>query len=151
MLKKAASKPEARQIRFVISDVKALPFIDDTFDLITISFATRNLNISRDILTETFHEFYRVLKPGGRFVNLETSRPPSAIIRKLYNTYIGITVKPVGYFLSGSSAGYAYLSHTIPRFYGAVELKDIILEAGFGTVDYTGLMFGAAAIHVAKK
>jgi ubiquinone/menaquinone biosynthesis C-methylase UbiE len=60
-------------------------------------------------------------------------------------------VKPVGYRLSGSRAGYAYLSSTIPRFYGAEELAVLLRQAGFQTVRFRRLFFGAAAIHTAVK
>ncbi len=67
MIHKAAAKPEANQISFVTADVNALPFHDETFDLVTISFATRNINVTRDILIQCFREINRILKPGGRF------------------------------------------------------------------------------------
>ena len=82
MLEQARRKPQAAGINFVTSDIKALDFPDESFDLVTISFATRNINLSKDILIESFGEFYRVLKPGDRFVNLETSRPSFWPVRK---------------------------------------------------------------------
>lgn len=151
MIREAVPKPEAKNIVFVISEVKELPFADETFDLITISFATRNLNTSPDMLIRSFREFQRVLKPGGRFVNLETSQPSSTLIRKLFHAYIKLAVKPAGQFISGSKAGYIYLSQTIPRFYNAEDLAGIIRQAGFSKVEYSRLMMGAAAIHVAVK
>jgi demethylmenaquinone methyltransferase/2-methoxy-6-polyprenyl-1,4-benzoquinol methylase len=151
MLAQAAAKPEASDIGFAVANVRALPFADATFDLLTISFATRNVNISREILLEVFREAHRVLKPGGRFVNLETSQPPNPVIRWLFHTYIRLFVRPVGQLISGSRAAYAYLSHTIPRFYTAAELAAIFREAGFAELAVAPMMFGAAAIHVAHK
>lgn len=151
MTRKATVKPEADQIAFILADAKRLPFPDGTFDLVTTSFATRNLNASRNILTQCFNEFHRVLKPGGRFVSLETSQPPSRPIRKLFHLYVRLAVRPLGYTISGSRAGYAYLSHTIPRFYSADELTDILREAGFAEVSFQRMMLGAAAIHKATK
>jgi demethylmenaquinone methyltransferase/2-methoxy-6-polyprenyl-1,4-benzoquinol methylase len=150
MLRKASEKPKA-QAAFVRADVKSLPFPSDRFDLVTISFATRNVNLSRDLLDSTFQELLRVLKPGGRFVNLETSQPRSAIVRKAFHLYVRAIVEPVGYRLSGSRAGYAYLASTIPRFYDAEGLSDLLRQAGFRTVGYRPLFFGAAAIHTAVK
>jgi demethylmenaquinone methyltransferase/2-methoxy-6-polyprenyl-1,4-benzoquinol methylase len=72
MMEKARQKPNAECIQFVTDDIKALPFDDESFDLMTMSFATRNVNVSREILIRSFTEYYRVLKPGGRFVKLET-------------------------------------------------------------------------------
>jgi demethylmenaquinone methyltransferase/2-methoxy-6-polyprenyl-1,4-benzoquinol methylase len=150
MLRTASRKPEARAA-FVRADVKSLPFAADRFDLVTISFATRNVNLSRDLLHGTFQELRRVLKPGGRFVNLETSQPRSAIARKVFHLYVRAVVEPVGYRLSGSRTGYAYLASTIPRFYDADELSGMLRRAGFQTVGWRRLFFGAAAIHTAIK
>jgi len=150
MLQKASEKPKA-QAAFVRADVKSLPFPSDRFDLVTISFATRNVNLSRDLLHSTFRELRRVLKPGGRFVNLETSQPRSAVVRKVFHLYVRAIVEPVGYRLSGSRSGYAYLASTIPRFYDAEELSGLLKQAGFQTVGYRPLFFGAAAIHTAIK
>jgi demethylmenaquinone methyltransferase/2-methoxy-6-polyprenyl-1,4-benzoquinol methylase len=151
MIVKARSKPEAQQVNFVAADIKALPFPDESLDLITMSFATRNINLSKDTLIQSFAEFHRVLKPGGRFVNLETSQPPSSPIRRCFHLYVKLFVKSIGGRISGSKAGYAYLAKTIPRFYAAEELADIMRQAGFEAVTCERLLFGAAAIHQAKK
>jgi demethylmenaquinone methyltransferase/2-methoxy-6-polyprenyl-1,4-benzoquinol methylase len=138
-------------VDFVLGDVKRLPFPDGTFDLVTISFATRNINLSREVLTATFAEFRRVLRPGARFVNLETSQPRLRVVRSLFHAYIKVIVKRVGTRISGSRAGYAYLATTIPRFYGARELAGILKDAGFASVAVKPLLLGAAAIHIARK
>ena len=151
MMAKAAKKPEAEHINFVASDIKALPFPDESFDLITMSFATRNINLSKDILIQSFAEFYRVLKPGGRFVNLETSRPSFSPVRKCFNLYVKLFVEPIGSRISGARTGYAYLAKTIPRFYAPEELADIMCQAGFQEVSFQKLLFGAAAIHQGMK
>jgi demethylmenaquinone methyltransferase/2-methoxy-6-polyprenyl-1,4-benzoquinol methylase len=151
MMTEAIRKPEASGIGFAASDVKRLPLQDNCLDLITISFATRNINLSREVLVETFAEFHRVLRPGGRFVNLETSQPRSAVIRRLFHAFVKLLVRPIGTAISGSSGAYRYLSQTIPRFYGADELSEIMSEAGFTDVSYRTMMFGAAAIHQGVK
>jgi len=151
MMAEAMKKPEARNIDFVVSDVKALDFPDESLDLVTISFATRNINLNRAVLTQTFAEFYRVLKPGGRFINLETSQPSSLLIRRLFHFYVRLFVKPVGGLISGSYRGYAYLAHTIPRFYRPDELSKIMCAAGFKNVTYRKLLFGIASIHQGTK
>lgn len=151
MMAKARKKPAARNIRFVVSDVKSLEFPDESFDLITISFATRNLNLNKDALIHTFAEFYRVLRPGGRFVNLETSQPSSPLIRGLFHLYVKLLVKPIGGLISGSKPAYRYLARTISRFYPPDELADIMKQAGFKKVTWKRLMLGAAAIHQGSK
>lgn len=151
MLSQAAKKLRYPRISFCVSDAGSLPFADNTFDLITIAFATRNLNSSQDMLLQRFREFRRVLKPGGRFINLETSQPKSALLRKLVHFYIRLTVKPIGYLISGSKTAYAYLAHTTQRFFSAEELMGVMYRAGFKKVDFILLSFGVAAVHIAIK
>lgn len=151
MLGRARARADCGAVRFVLSDVKKLPFSDESFDLVTISFATRNLNISREKLIATFREFHRVLRPGGHFVNLETSQPSSRLFRWFFHLYVKLFVKSVGSLISGSKAGYGYLSTTIPRFYSAEELSGIMEEAGFGASVARRLSLGAAAIHEGIK
>lgn len=151
MMEEAQSKPQAEHINFVVADIKALPFPDGGLDLITMSFATRNINLSKDVLIQSFAEFCRVLKPGGRFVNLETSQPPSSAIRRCFHLYVKLFVKSMGGRISGSRAAYAYLARTIPRFYAAEELAEIMRKAGFEKVTFKRLLFGAVAIHQARK
>lgn len=151
MLAEARKKPEAERIEFIAADIKDLPFDDATLDVITMSFATRNINLSRDILIRSFAEYYRALKPGGRFVNVETSQPSLRLVRKCFHMYIRLFVKAIGSRVSGSRTAYAYLASTIPRFYSAAELAGIMREAGFEKVTFRRHLFGAVAIHQAFK
>ncbi|UCF14342.1 MAG: class I SAM-dependent methyltransferase, partial [Phycisphaerales bacterium] len=102
MLAEARKKPQADQIEFVAADIRDLPFDDATFDLLTMAFATRNINRSREILIQSLAEYYRVLKPAGCFLTVETSQPPSPLIRKCFHTYIRLFVKAIGGRVSGS-------------------------------------------------
>ena len=151
MLSEARKKPEAQNINFVSADIKTLPFPDNSFDLITMSFATRNINLNIEALIKSFTELYRVLKPGGLFVNLETSQPPFWIIKKCFYLYINLFVAKIGSLISRSKTGYGYLAKSIPLFYSADELADIMLQAGFDEVTFQQLMLGAVAIHQARK
>lgn len=151
MVSQALKKSNVHRILLTLAEAKSLPFPDQTFDLVTISFATRNINPRRDLLLDNLREFWRVLKPGGRFVNLETSQPSIKIFRRLLHFYVRLVVKPVGSFLSGSPAGYSYLSSTIPRFYPPEEFSLILKQAGFERVFFRPLLFGVSAIHTAIK
>lgn len=151
MLAQARARRDTADVAFAVADVRALPCAEGTLDLVTISFATRNVNHSRAVLLEVCREVRRVLRPGGRFVMVETSQPPNGVVRWLFHRYIALAVRPIGQVISGSRAAYAYLSYTIPRFYTAEELATLLRESGFGTVEFTPLMLGAAAIHVANK
>lgn len=126
MMSKAMEKPEAKHIAFTLADVSRLPFRDNSFDAITISFATRNLDLSQDNLLKCLREFHRVLKPGGRFVNLETNQPRFTPIRWLFHLYVKATASPIGRLVSGSHTAYAYLSHSMCHFYSPEELAEII-------------------------
>jgi demethylmenaquinone methyltransferase/2-methoxy-6-polyprenyl-1,4-benzoquinol methylase len=134
-----------------VAALPSLPFGNATFDLVTISFATRNINTGGKALAACFREFHRILKPGGRFVNLETSQPANPFIKTLFHLYIKTMVRTVGRTISGSRAGYSYLASTISRFFDAPALAALLKEAGFGPVTFTRLLFGAAAVHLAVK
>lgn len=151
MLQEIRQKPQGKRVLLCLSNVQALPFAENTFDLITISFATRNLNIDKETLLQRFGEFRRVLKPQGKFINLETSQPLAKWLRAIFHWYIRLAVKPIGYMFSGSKTAYAYLSYTIPRFFSAQELEKILYQAGFKKVNFSGLSFGISAIHTAVK
>lgn len=157
MLKLAAAntgkknKKKITNISFTLADALQLPFPDNSFDAVTISFATRNLDAQPGHLIKAFREFHRVLKPGACFFNLETSQPPLKIIRVLFHLFVKLTVKPIGRLISGSESSYAYLSSSIRSFYPAPGLEAILYEAGFKTVTYRRFLFGAAAVHQACK
>ena len=151
MMGKAREKSGAKNIIFTLANMKCLPFQSDTFDVITISFATRNLSISQDNLLQCLGEFQRVLKPGGLFVNLETSQPRWTPIRRLFHLYVKATVKPIGRLISGSENAYSYLSHSIRHFYSPEELAEIIRQAGLREIGFKRMFLGSAAIHKAIK
>ena len=151
MLSRARRKEGVGEIGFSISDVSSLPFADSTFDLVICSFAMRNLNRSREDLLHALREVRRVLKEGGRFVNLETSRPENTLVRFVFHSYVRLFIKPVGTAITGSGAGYGYLAGSIPRFYGAAELEDLMLEAGYRGVASKRLVLGAVAVHLAVR
>lgn len=151
MISRASQKEELRETALSLADSQQLPFPDNTFDLIVISFATRNITPTREKLAEFLREFHRILKPGGRFVNLETSQPSSTPFRIAFRLYTKQIVKLVGKIISGSKTGYAYLAHTIPRFFNAEILSEILYESGFSKVKYITMTFGTVAIHRAVK
>jgi len=154
MLNEAAekiNKKGIKNIRFTLTDALRLPFADNSFDIVTITFATRNLNAKEGHLLNAFREFHRVLKPGGCFLNLETSQPASTIVKKFFHLYVKLTVKPIGRLISGSASSYAYLSTSIRSFYSAPGLETILRDAGFETVEYKPFLFGAVALHKACK
>lgn len=151
MLAKAIEKRKKANIFFLEAEAKRLPFPDKTFDLVTLSFATRNIDSHRQFLLTHLREFHRILKPAGCFVNLETSQPRLKFLRKIFHLYIRLSVKPIGSFLSGSKRGYSYLSFTIPRFYSSEDFSSLLYQSGFRHVRCHEQLFGISAIHVATK
>lgn len=151
MLQRAKKKPDAGKIHFIEADARRLPFPDEYFDAVTISFATRNIRTSDYRLSQCLREFYRVLKRGGRFINLETSQPESPIVRFFFHLYVKTLVRVVGGVLSFSFKAYTYLSFTIPRFYSAEGFRDVLLKAGFSEVRFERMCLGVVAIHDAIK
>ena len=121
------------------------------FDGVTIAFAARNLDSRQGLLLNRLRECLRVLVRGGRLLILETSQPEAALWRWLFHRYVAWTVQPLGRALSGSPRAYAYLAHTIPRFYRAGELDALLFSAGAARVTHIRFGGGIAALHVAEK
>jgi len=136
---------------FIQADVRHLPFAAGALAGVSISFATRNLGLTPETLLPFFREIYRVLRPGGLFINLETSQPRPAWLRQLFHTYVRFAVNSLGRKISGSKVGYAYLASTIPRFLSPEELSEVLQLAGFSRVKVIKLWLGVAAIHLAFK
>lgn len=150
MLTMAGSKaPQGRlQVRptFVAADALGLPFPDRTFDVVTVGFGVRNLPDR----AKAFAEAARVLRPGGRYVVLEFSRPPQWIVRALYHTYLRTVVPAIGGLLTGDVSSYSYLRRTILAFPGPGELGAEIAAAGF-EVTWKQLSGGIVALHVGVR
>ena len=151
MLINALKKKNNSRACFTVAEAGSLPFKSDTFDLVTISFATRNLNSSRESLIVRFKDILRILKSGGIFVNLETSQPENRVIRFFMHLYVRLAVRQIGMLISGNKAGYSYLASSIPAFYGRETLKNILLESGFKQVTHMNFFAGIIALHIAEK
>lgn len=138
-------------ITFIHGDVTDLPFPDECFDCIGISFAFRNLTYKNPRTQRYLSEIVRVLKKGGRFVIVESSQPPNAIFRALDHFYLRTFVRWMGSSLSRNKPAYKYLTESASKFYTAEELSDLLVNAGFSKVSIRRLLFGATAIHMAVK
>ena len=149
--RKAAGSIRSGEVSFIHGDAAALPFPGDDFDCVGISFAFRNLTYKNPLAPRCVAEVLRVLKPGGRFVIVESSQPKNKIIKKFFHLYLRHFVYWTGRWVSGNSGAYRYLSESAASYYSSDELKDMLLTAGFHRVSFRPLFFGAAAIHVAVK
>ncbi|HAH32853.1 MAG TPA: hypothetical protein DCL44_11125 [Elusimicrobia bacterium] len=149
MLSKARSK--TNKIEFVEAEAKALPFADGSFDLVTISFAARNININRQLMLRALREFRRALKDGGIFLNLETTRPKNPLVNLIFRVYVKTAIGFLNLASPTSRTSYTFLKNTILDFYGADEFSALLLEAGFKKPSYKILFPGAVAVHTAVK
>jgi demethylmenaquinone methyltransferase/2-methoxy-6-polyprenyl-1,4-benzoquinol methylase len=129
---------------FIEADVMALPFPDQAFDGATMGFSMRNVV---DIVA-TLKEARRVLKPGARFVNLDVSKAPNPLFRRIFNLYFYGLVPLIGGLVGGSKSAYRYLPNSLTNYPDAVALADRMRSAGFRDVRYLRLGGGAVAIHV---
>ena len=149
--KKAVKAGVGKLIRFIPGDAVSLPFPDAYFDCVGISFAFRNLTYKNPLAQAHLAEVKRVLKPGGRYVIVESSQPENRLIRALFHLYLRIFVAPVGIMLSGNKGAYRYLTESARRYYSPSEVREMLLAAGFRDVRYRALFFGATGIHVAFR
>jgi len=150
-VKKAGRLARETRLSFVYGDVADLPFPDDSFDCIGISFAFRNLTYKNPLVKRYLTEALRVLKPQGKFVIVESSQPESKLIRRLFHLYLRQFIFRIGYRLSGNRGAYHYLAESAAGFYTASEIKDLLIVTGFRKVSFRRLVFGITAIHVAVK
>lgn len=151
MLEVAKAKVAAYEgptaIEFDVVDAQALPMADESFDVVTVGFGVRNMPDR----TANFSEVFRVLRPGGRYVVLEFSRPLSAPFRALYHLYLRTVIPFLGEKLTGDRASFEYLNESILAFPGQVALAGELHKAGFSEVTWHNLTFGIVAVHVAVK
>jgi len=135
------------RVTLAAGDALRLPYPDRSFDAVTTGFALRNVT---DI-PRTFAEMYRVVKPGGRVVCLEISRPTRPLFRSLFRFYFYRVVPWIGGLISGHRDAYLYLPNSLTDFLTPEEVKVVMEEACWRQVRYRRLMIGTVAIHVGVK
>jgi demethylmenaquinone methyltransferase/2-methoxy-6-polyprenyl-1,4-benzoquinol methylase len=136
----AESAPE---ICWAVGDAQALPLADGCADAYVISFGIRNVTDIAAALAEA----RRVLKPGGRFLCLEFSRPTSEALRRAYDAYSFKVIPEVGARVAGDREAYQYLVESIRRFPDQRRFAAMIGQAGFSRVGFTNYTGGVAALH----
>ncbi|MBD5657501.1 MAG: ubiquinone/menaquinone biosynthesis methyltransferase [Candidatus Eremiobacteraeota bacterium] len=142
--KRVGRERGAADVRFETADVMALPFESGTFDGAIMGFSMHNVV---DIV-DTLREARRVLKPGSRFVNLDVSKAPNPIFKRMFDLYFYGIVPLVGGLVGGSKSAYRYLPNSLTNYPGADELARRFETAGFADVRYVRLAGGAIAVHV---
>jgi demethylmenaquinone methyltransferase / 2-methoxy-6-polyprenyl-1,4-benzoquinol methylase len=134
-------------IPFIEADALNLPFLDRSFDGVTIAFGLRNLSSVEGGLKELL----RVLKPGGRVAVLEFSKPTVPGFRPLFHFYFTKLLPFVGGLVSGSRGAYQYLPDSVSRFPDQRQIASLMREVGFKEVEYQNLTGGIAALHLGQR
>ncbi len=129
------------------ADATRLPFAGQTFDAVVSGFLLRNVND----LPRCLAEQYRVLKPGGRFVSLDTTPPPGGRLASPTRFYLRHIIPLLGRLIAGQAEAYQYLPDSSERFLEAEQLAARLQEAGFEGIGFQRRMFGTIAIHWAAR
>ncbi|MNT04177.1 Ubiquinone/menaquinone biosynthesis C-methyltransferase UbiE [compost metagenome] len=130
-------------VSYVQANAEALPFPDNYFDCITISFGLRNVTDKDKALRSMF----RVLKPGGRLLVLEFSKPLLAPLSKAYDAYSFHVLPKIGELVVKDPESYRYLAESIRMHPDQETLKGMMGAAGFDNVTYFNLTGGIVALH----
>ncbi len=150
MLSVAKERMESHSLNnvtFIHGNAMELPFTDNYFDYVTVGFGLRNVP---DYL-QALKEMYRVVKPGGLVVCLETSQPKGVIFNKLYYFYFKNIMPLFGKLFAKSYQEYVWLHESAKDFPGKEQLKKIFEDAGFENVQYKSYTGGVAAMHLGEK
>jgi demethylmenaquinone methyltransferase/2-methoxy-6-polyprenyl-1,4-benzoquinol methylase len=139
--------PLNRQIGWSQGDAEKLPFPDAVFDAAMVGFGIRNLTH----LERGFQGMYRTLKPGGKFLCLEFSKPTNAMFRALYDFYSFNIMPLLGQLIAGSAESYACLPETIRMFPLPDELSAILARCGFAGVTCHRMTNSMVVAHLATK
>jgi demethylmenaquinone methyltransferase/2-methoxy-6-polyprenyl-1,4-benzoquinol methylase len=142
-----ADRGIAGNVEFVQADAENLPFPDNHFDCISIAFGLRNVtHIDRALAS-----MYRVLKPAGRVLVLEFSRPVLPGLNRLYDAYSFSVLPRLGQLVANDAASYRYLAESIRKHPDQETLKQMMEAAGFERVHYFNLAGGIVALHKGYK
>ena len=128
-------------------DAQFLPFRDNTFDLITIAFGLRNVTHKEKAL----ESINKALKPGGKLIILEFSRPQNEVFREIYDLFSFEVIPKIGEFIAQTEESYRYLAESIRMHPTQEELKEMLEDSGFTKCKYENLTNGVVAIHSGQK
>ena len=128
-------------------DAQILPFKQDSFDVISIAFGLRNVTDK----TKALNSILDCLKPGGKLIVLEFSKPTNEMLREIYDIYSFEIIPKLGEIVLSSEESYHYLAESIRMHPNQEELKDLFEECGFENCNYENLTNGIVAIHTGTK
>ncbi|MFZ6000930.1 MAG: bifunctional demethylmenaquinone methyltransferase/2-methoxy-6-polyprenyl-1,4-benzoquinol methylase UbiE [Bacteroidota bacterium] len=151
MLDVGRSKLKARKmddrVTLIHGDSENLPFETNSFDAITVAFGVRNF----ETLEKGLAEMLRVVKPGGRIVILEFSKPAKAPFRQLYNFYFQHILPKIGRLVSSDKAAYTYLPESVEAFPDGQKFIDILVRLGYKETSCKPLTFGISTLYSGTK
>ncbi|NTS77456.1 bifunctional demethylmenaquinone methyltransferase/2-methoxy-6-polyprenyl-1,4-benzoquinol methylase UbiE [Catenovulum sp. SM1970] len=134
-------------VEYVQANAECLPFADNTFDIVTIAFGLRNVTDKDAALSS----IYRVLKPGGRLLVLEFSKPTQDWLAKIYDVYSFNILPKMGELVANDADSYQYLAESIRMHPDQDTLKGMMENAGFEETSYHNLTGGIVALHKGFK
>jgi demethylmenaquinone methyltransferase/2-methoxy-6-polyprenyl-1,4-benzoquinol methylase len=140
---KLIDRGHSNSVEYVQADAQFLPFPDNSFDCITIAFGLRNVT-DKDL---ALRSMYRVLKPGGRLLVLEFSKPSSDLLAKMYDRYSFNILPKMGQLVAGDADSYRYLAESIRMHPDQETLKNMMQQAGFLQAEYFNMTGGIVALH----
>ena len=151
MLKVGRKKIEKEGLTSVIElqtgDSETINFADNSFDAVTVAFGVRNF----ENLESGLKEMLRVLKPGGKLIVLEFSRPRTKIFRSLYNLYMSIVAPEVARWISRKKKAYQYLNQSANLFPERQNFVDILNRTGYSNTSFKPLSAGICCIYIGEK
>ncbi len=135
------------RLGYIQGNAESISFPDRHFDTAMVGFGIRNVTH----MNKGFKEMYRVLKPGGKLMCLEFSKPTWPVFRWLYDFYSFYIMPFLGQLIAGNRKAYTHLPESIRMFPLPDELSDLLKKIGFSKVTYRRLTNGIAVIHLAVK
>jgi demethylmenaquinone methyltransferase/2-methoxy-6-polyprenyl-1,4-benzoquinol methylase len=138
---------EARDVPKVAADAMHLPFADNSFDAVTVVFGIRNFNNT----VVALREMARVVKPGGRLLVCEFSRPRFRPLRGLFHWGMKSVAPTIARVVSSNPEAYRYLGESIKDWHSQLALAELVEQAGWADVEWMNLTMGVVALHRAVK
>lgn len=145
--KKVGKEGLANVIQLQAGDSETINFVDNSFDAVTVAFGVRNF----ENLENGLKEMFRVLKPGGRLVILEFSRPRIRIFRGLYNLYMSVVAPEVARWFSQNKKAYQYLNQSAKLFPDRHDFVEILNKTGYSDTSFKSLSAGICCIYTGRK
>lgn len=147
MMQVGQTRPLGKKVQWTGADAMNLPFDNNTFDAVTAGYLLRNV----PDIPRTLTEIYRVLKPGGMFVDLDSAPPPPGMMKPFIEIHLRYVIPTMGSLISGQGDAYEYLPESTQAFKSPEELAILMTEAQFTQISFKTFVFGTMAVHWGKK